>query len=92
MNKSYIGNVTVSSNHNYIVYGSVRGLVSEHRSIDAARKSLERDQRACRKSSGGGLTRSYSDANVYEWTSADGWKPAAQPEVAATQPSYWDRE
>jgi hypothetical protein len=70
-NKSYIGNLTVSSNQPYIVYGSVRGLVSEHRTQDAAAKSLARDQRACRKLSSG-LTRSYSDASVYEWTD-EGW-------------------
>ncbi len=58
-NKSYIGNVTVSSNSSVIVYGSVRGLASEHRSIDAAVKSLEKDRKGC-KSQGG-----YSDAAVY---------------------------
>lgn len=66
-NKSYIGNVTVSSNSSVIVYGSVRGLVSEHRTVSAAQKSLARDQRGCRSQGG------YSDANVYEWTDA-GWQ------------------
>jgi hypothetical protein len=69
-NKAYIGNLTVSSDSNIIVYGSVRGLVSEHRTISAASKSLERDQRGCRGQGG------YSDAHVYEWSDADGWVAA----------------
>jgi hypothetical protein len=65
-NSAYIGNLTVSSNNKYIVYGSVRGLVSGHRTQRGAEKSLGRDQSGCRSQGG------YSDASVYEWTS-DGW-------------------
>lgn len=68
-NKSILGNLTVSSNYPVIVYGSVRDLVSEHRSIDAALKSLERDQLGCRSQGG------YSDASIYEWSDA-GWTVA----------------
>lgn len=68
-NKAYIGNLTVSSDSNIIVYGSVRGLVSKHRTISGARKSLERDQRGCRGQGG------YSDAHIYIWSDSDGWQP-----------------
>jgi hypothetical protein len=66
-NSAYIGNLTVRSTDKYIVYGSVRGLVSEHRTLSAADKSLARDQAGC-KSQGG-----YSDASVYHWSDSDGW-------------------
>jgi hypothetical protein len=65
--KAYIGNLTIESQHAIILYGSVRGLVSEHRLVSGARRSLERDRRGCRSQGG------YSDAKVYEWTT-DGWK------------------
>ena len=68
---AYIGNVTVSSNAALIVYGSVRGLVSEHRTQSAAEKSLSRDQSGC-ESQGG-----YSDADIYAW-SEGGWTRAAE--------------
>lgn len=58
---SMIGNMTVRSGSSYIVYGSVRGLVSEHRTQSGAQESLAGDQRGC-KSQGG-----YSDARVYQW-------------------------
>lgn len=74
-NKSYIGNLTVGSNQQYIVYGSVRGLVSEHRTQSAAERSLARDQSGCRSQGG------YSDASVYAW-SGDAW------EVAQTEEAY----
>lgn len=67
INSAYIGNLTVSSKHAFIVYGSVRGLVSEHRTQIAAEKSLSRDQSGCRSQGG------YSDASVYEWT-GEGWQ------------------
>ncbi len=70
MNKSYIGNVTVSSDSKIIVYGSVRGLVSEHRTMSAAEKSLAADQRGC-KSQGG-----YSDASIYAWDDSNEWVTA----------------
>ena len=64
-----IGNITVVSDAPYIVYGPVRGLVSEHRSISAARASLARDQRGCERHGPG----AYSDAAVYQWH--DRWLP-----------------
>ena len=43
----------------YEVRGSVRGLVSTHRTLAAAQKSLARDQRGCRSQGG------YSDCRIY---------------------------
>jgi hypothetical protein len=67
MNSGYIGNMTVGSNHQVIVYGSVRGLVSEHRTESGAMASLARDERGCRSQGG------YSDARIYHWTN-NGWE------------------
>ena len=64
--RGYIGNLTVRSAYPLIVYGSVRGLVSEHRSQRAAEASLRADQQGCR------MQRGYSDARIYGWTN-DGW-------------------
>ena len=64
--RSMIHGITVASKYPYIVYGSVRGLVSEHRSLKAASRSMAHDQSGC-ESQGG-----YSDASVWEQT-ADGW-------------------
>ena len=57
--EAYIGNLTVRSNQKLIVYGSVRGLVSEHRKEARAERSLQRDRRGCRIQGG------YSDACIY---------------------------
>jgi hypothetical protein len=70
MKRAYIGNVMVASNQPVVVYGGVRGLVSENRTIEAAQRSLARDQRGC-KSQGG-----YSDAGLYIFA-ADAWQPVA---------------
>jgi hypothetical protein len=67
MNSAYIGELTVRSKRGVIVYGSVRGLVSEHRTESGAAASLARDQRGCRSQGG------YSDASVYRWTN-NGWE------------------
>lgn len=54
----------------FIVCGSVRGLVSEHRTIKGAIRSLLRDGRGC-KAQGG-----YSDALVYAWDDSKmAWEP-----------------
>ena len=50
----------VTTSSNFVVYGEVRGLVSEHRTLAGAKKSLARDREGC-KSQGG-----YSDARIYE--------------------------
>jgi hypothetical protein len=68
-NSAYIGNLTVSSKQNYIVYGSVRGLVSEHRTQSGAERSAAKDRNGC-SSLGGGA---YSDVSVYQWTDG-GWE------------------
>ena len=68
MKNAYIGNLTVGSKWNYIVYGSVRGLVSEHRTRSGAERSAADDSNGC-SSLGGGA---YSDAIVYGWTDG-GW-------------------
>lgn len=60
-NRAYIGNLMVDSHGAYIVWGSVRGLVSEHRTQGCAENSLGRDRRGC-KSQGG-----YSDSMIYKW-------------------------
>lgn len=65
--RSIIGNLTIASKFPIIVYGSVRGLVSEHHKAHAAAKSLHADQGGC-KSQGG-----YSDARIYIWEESEGW-------------------
>lgn len=73
-NSGMIGNMTVSSDFDAIVYGSVRGLVSEHRLASSAVRSLASDQRGCRAHGG------YSDAAVYciaddaAWSAAQAWE------------------
>jgi len=52
--------MTRAAPHPYIVCGSVRGLVSSHRTIEAAERALERDRRGCRRQGG------YSDASVWQ--------------------------
>jgi len=47
---------------NYVVQGSVRGHVSNHRTLEAAIKSMHKDWDSCSKLGGG----SYSDAKIYE--------------------------
>ena len=56
----------VSSRASYVVYGRVRGLVAECRSLSAARRALIRDQLGCQAQGG------YSDARIYEW-GVGGW-------------------
>lgn len=68
---SMIGNLTVRSNNRYIVYGSVRGLVSEHRTQSGAERSAEADRRACKNLPGGN---SYSDVSVYCYDEDNGWE------------------
>lgn len=51
-------------NPKYIVEGFVRGRISEHRVLNAAVKSMVKDQKSC-SSLGGGV---YSDAMVFENT------------------------
>lgn len=58
--ESMIGSMSVASNRPYIVYGSVRGLVSTHWTPSGAFRSLEHDVRGCGSQGG------YSDAYVYE--------------------------
>lgn len=70
-----IGQMTVSSDYEVIVYGSVRGIISQHRLASAATRSLSRDQAGCRSQGG------YSDAAVYRIT-AGGWREAHTPSYA----------
>ena len=56
-----IGNVTVSSVCRYVVHGSVRGFVSQHRTLDAAIASKHRDAHACKERGG------HSDCSIYMW-------------------------
>ena len=50
--RAYLRNTEVTARRPVIVYGSVRGLVSEHRSLVAAARSLRKDQRGCRNQGG----------------------------------------
>lgn len=61
MNRAYIGNIQITSKYPVLVYGQVRGVVSNHRQVDAAMRSLIRDRRVCRNLGSG----AYSDAAVY---------------------------
>ena len=75
MTEGMIGNVTVRSKAKYIVFGTMRGLVSEHRKLYVARLSAEKDRKSCGSLGGG----AYSDVAIYE--SVDGcWKPAPRKE------------
>jgi len=67
--RAMIDGMTVASSYPAIVYGSVRGLVSQHRTIDGATRALRRDQDGCERHGG------YSDAYVYEWSDGEGWMP-----------------
>jgi hypothetical protein len=67
--RANIDGMTVTSTYPVIVYGSVRGLVSRHRTTDGAAVSLRRDQDGCERHGG------YSDAYVYEWSDGEGWMP-----------------
>lgn len=69
--RGLIKQMMVQSKFPYIVYGYVRGLVSEHSTTMAAQRSLIHDQRSCRSLGGG----AYSDATVMMWTT-EGWRPA----------------
>lgn len=55
--------VTHPKNKTYRVAGEVRGVISYHRSLGAAIRSLLKDQRGC-DSLGGGA---YSDCWIQEW-------------------------
>lgn len=68
-NSAYIGAITVTSSYPFVVYGDVRGLQGEHRTLSAAEKTLARDARACSKAGG------YSDCSIYQW-SDEGWSLA----------------
>jgi hypothetical protein len=61
MNTASIGVMRVSSKFPVIVYGDVRGLISEHREVGPAREGLRRDRRKCSNLGGG----AYSDGAVY---------------------------
>jgi hypothetical protein len=65
--RSQIAGMTVASDARYIVYGSVRGLVSSHRTRNGAFCSCRRDQAGCERQGG------YSDASVYAQTPG-GWE------------------
>lgn len=72
--QGYIGRLLVKSPapYRYIVYGSVRGMVSKHRTAAGAERSLAADRRGCRSLGGG----AYSDARVYviDRAGVEGWR------------------
>ena len=53
----------------YIVYGDVRGLVSEHRTLSGAIRGYDRDSADCAWLGGG----AYSDVRMYAWDEGAGW-------------------
>lgn len=67
---STICGLTVKSRLPFIAYGPVRGLISEHRTLEGARKSVQRDHYACRKLAGGNA---YSDASAFQFDTSKGW-------------------
>lgn len=76
MKHGYIDKMQVSSSRPYIVYGPVRGVVSEHRLLKPAAKRMWRDWNGCRKQGG------YSDAEVYHWR-AGRWIRVTADEIEA---------
>jgi len=64
--EAYIKQMLVESNLPIIVYGQIRGLVSQHRSMKAAFKNMYNDDHGCKKQVG------YSDTRVYEFKN-DEW-------------------
>ncbi len=66
--KATIGQIEVSSRYPYIVYGDVRSFVAQCRTVRVAERALKADRAGC-KAQGG-----YSDAHVYEWDEARGWR------------------
>jgi len=70
MNQAMIGNITVESNYEFVVYGPVRGKISEHRRLSSAEKALAKDRHGCKKAGG------YSDCSIYRYDDAAGrWFP-----------------
>ena len=65
--RGFIDRMTVSSDFPHVVYGNARGLVSEHWSASAARRSCEED--VIYHNAQGGC----SDAHAYTW-SREMWK------------------
>lgn len=59
--------MTVGSDHRFIAYGSVRGLVAEADTAAEIEKAVKRDVYGCRKQGG------YSDAQPYQWDDQAGW-------------------
>jgi hypothetical protein len=54
--------MTITSKSPYILYGSVIGFRSSHRTLSGAERAAAKLQRACRSLPGGNA---YSDATVY---------------------------
>jgi len=67
--QSIIGEVSVCSEQPFIVYGGIRGLISEHRTQSGAERSAESDNRECHRSG----SRIFSDVSVYQWSVSHGW-------------------
>jgi hypothetical protein len=74
-----IGRLTVAATAPYIVYGRVRGMVSEHRTLAGARRSQQRDADECGRTGRG----AYSDARTYEWIEDDWRRPVPAATYAA---------
>ena len=68
-----IDNHTVRSDYPYVVYGSVRGHRSSHRTLSGAIRAADRDRAACAALPG----RAYSDVWVYRHDGS-GWEIEAE--------------
>lgn len=67
---AYIGQMSVTARHPYILYGACAGLVSQHRTLTGAERADRRRSAGCRAQGG------YSDASIYEYIDGE-WTVAA---------------
>ena len=67
--RAMIGQMTVNSKFDFIVYGKVRGFLGGYSSVRAAQAAARQDRNECRSIPGN----CYSDVTVYCWDDEDGW-------------------
>jgi len=71
-------NANHPKNKTYRVAGSVRGIISYHRTLACAVRSMTSDRRGCRALGGG----AYSDAAIQEWAGGR-YRPVAADAIEA---------
>ena len=79
-NKTKTKTKTNPKNRTYCVAGDVRGVISYHRELSAAQRSLDDDHGACAAQSG------YSDANIFRWVDGVGYKCVDSEELGMYDP------